>query len=85
MESCHETPRGERKTPGAELVSCFYFTSEKNPKSISKLHKTKYLQFVVLACAELLEDLSQSRGDSIWQKTQRVFFSPLFNTKVIQS
>lgn len=59
----------EEETPGPELVSCFCFTSEK-PKTISKLHKIKYLKLVVLAWAELLEDLSQSRAHSFCQKTQ---------------
>lgn len=62
------TTWGKRKTPGAELVSCFCFTSEK-PKIVSPSHKIKYLKFVVLAWAELLEDLNQSKAHSFWKKT----------------
>lgn len=77
------TTWGKRKTPGAELVSCFCFTSEK-PKIIFQLYKIKYLKLVVLAWAELLEDLNQSKALSFWQKTQSFLLFEDFFTCLIQ-
>lgn len=33
------------------------------------MHKIKYLKLVVLAWAELLEDLNQSKAHSFWKET----------------